>query len=280
MRTITLAFVLVATGVAATGSAIVWRHDIAASTVTTFGNDARFKGVGRVTVGGGSGTGTFLGIGSGGQAWGISAKHVITTGNTGVFTFEDGGSYSISQAIGFAGVDVSIFKISAWNRNVFTPGLNTTGTYTLGTNLDSAGYGFYGAAGGSPWQWDNKRRGMQTKLHSTQNMTFAGENQFMLIDRFDSPSDANVRPIEGFGAPGDSGSMLLDGNGKIWGVLSGGQFEQYGALNWYATITPQIAQQIYQTTGINPVPEPATMTVLGLASLAVIRRRRAAKKSA
>lgn len=278
MKTITIAMVMVATGVASTGSAIVWRNDISASTVTTFGNDSRFQGVGRVTVSGGSGTGTFLGIGSGGQAWGISAKHVITTGETGVFTFEDGGSYNISQAIGFAGVDVSIFKISSWNRSVFTPGLNTTGTYTLGTNLDSAGYGLYGSEGNSPWQWDHKRRGMQTKLHTTQMRTFAGENQFMLIDRFDSPSDPNVRPIEGFGAPGDSGSMLLDGNGKIWGVLSGGEFEQYGALNWYATITPQIAQQIYQTTGINPVPEPATLAVLGIGALAIARRRRSSSK--
>jgi hypothetical protein len=257
--------------------AIVWRNDIPQTTVLNFGADAKFAGVGKINVGGGFGTGTFLGIGTGGQAWGISAKHVITTGNTGTFTFEDGGSYTISQAIGFAGVDVSVFRINGWNRNVFTPTLNDTGVFTVGADLDSAGYGGHGAEGSisGGYGFDSKRRGMQTKLHSTQTGTFAGETQLQLIDRFDAPGHTNVRPIEGFGAPGDSGSMLLDVSGRIWGVLSGGQFEAYGALNWYAAITAPLAQQIYTTTGINPVPEPATMLVVAsVAALAARRRMR------
>lgn len=260
----------------AISSAIVWRNDIPESTVLSYGAGSRFQGVGKVNVGGGFGTGTFLGIGTGGQAWGISAKHVITTGNTGTFTFEDGGNYTISQAIGFAGVDISVFKINGWNRNVFTQTLHTTGVYATGTQLDSAGYGGHGAEGsiGSGYGFDNKRRGMQTVLNSTQTGTFAGESQFQLIDFFNSPTNG-ARPVEGFGAPGDSGSMLLDNSGAIWGVLSGGQFEQYGALNWYAAITPTIAASIYNTTGINPVPEPISMVALvGLAGLVARRRKR------
>ncbi|QYK52070.1 MAG: PEP-CTERM sorting domain-containing protein [Fimbriimonadaceae bacterium] len=255
--------------------AIVWRDGRTDAEMQAFGATSRFLGVGKVNVGGGFGTGTFLGIGTGGQAWGISAKHVITTGNTGTFTFGDGGSYSITQAIGFAGVDVSIFKISGWNRNVFTPGLNTSGVYTLGTEFDSAGYGGHGQVGtmGGNWLYDNNRRGMQTVLNSTQTRVFNGESQFMLIDEFTSPANG-ARFYEGFGAPGDSGSMLLDNSGKIWGVLSGGEFEQYGAKNWYATITPTIANQIYQTTGINPVPEPASMMVLGAGIAALVARKR------
>lgn len=258
------------------GQAIVWRNDIPESTVLNYGATSRFAGVGRVNIGGSFGTGTFLGVSSSGVAWGLSAKHVIDTGDTGSFTFEDGGNFTISQAIGFAGVDVSVFRINGWNRNVFTPTLNMSSIYTPGTQFDSAGYGGHGAVGSSgSWQFDNKRRGMQTVLNTTRTASFAGENQFQIIDRFDSPSDSGVRPIEGFGAPGDSGSMLLDNNGAIWGVLSGGQFEQYGALNWYAAITPQLATQIYSVTGIDPVPEPATMTVLGLGALALMRRKRA-----
>lgn len=258
-------------------SAIVWRNDITEATVLNYGASAKFAGVGKVDLGGWFGTGTFLGIGTGGQAWGISAKHVITTGNTGTFRMSNGGTYSITQAIGIAGTDISIFKIAGWNRNVFTPGLHDNGIYTTGTQLDSAGYGGHGAQGslGGNWQYDNQLRGMQTVLHSTRTASFAGESQFQLIDRFDAPGSANVRPIEGFGASGDSGSMLLDNNGLIWGVLSGGQFETYGNDNWYAAITPQIAQTIYTTTGISPVPEPITMIgLLGVAGLAARRRKR------
>lgn len=254
--------------------AIVWRHDIPESDVLTYGNNARLQGIGKVNLPGWFGTGQFLGIGTGGQAWGISAKHVITTGQTGTFTFEDGGSYSITQAIGIAGTDIAIFKIAGWNRNVFTPGLHDDGVYTVGTNFDSAGYGGHGAQGtlGGNWLYDNKRRGMQTKMTSTRTAVFNGENQFQIVDTFDSPTSPNVRTVEGFGASGDSGSMLLDDNGKIWGVLSGGQFETYGNINWYAAITPQIAQTIYTTTG---VPEPGTIAVLaGLAALAARRRKK------
>ncbi|MCB0825419.1 MAG: PEP-CTERM sorting domain-containing protein [Armatimonadetes bacterium] len=260
-----------------TSSAIVWRNDISETTVLNYGAGARFQGVGKVNVGGGFGTGTFLGIGTGGQAWGISAKHVITSGETGSFTFEDGGSYAISQAIGFAGADVSVFKINGWNRSVFTPTLSTTGIFTVGANLDSAGYGGHGAEGslGGGYGFDERRRGMQTALHSTRTASFGGESQLQLVDLFNSPTNG-ARPVEGFGAPGDSGSMLLTDSGQIWGVLSGGQFEQYGAFNYYAAITPTLAQSIYNVTGIDPVPEPMTLfAIAGLAGLVARRRRRA-----
>jgi len=274
-RSLVALFVGVVVAVPVMSQAIVWREGRTNAEMIAFGNTNRFLGVGKVNVGGGFGTGTFLGIGTGGQAWGISAKHVITTGNTGSFTFADGGSYGISQAIGFAGVDVSIFKITGWNRNVYTPTLLTSGVFTVGAELESAGYGGHGQVGtmGGNWAFDNNRRGMQTKLHSTQVRTFAGESQLMLIDEFTSQANGG-RFYEGFGAPGDSGSMLLDNSGNIWGVLSGGEFEQYGAKNWYANISPTIASQIYQTTGINPVPEPATMIALGAGIAALVARRR------
>lgn len=261
---------------------IVWRNDITETTVLNFGNTARFQGVGKVQVGGGYGTGTFIGFGNG-FAWGISAKHVISTaGNTGaLFRFENGTDYSIIQSIGFTGTDVSIFKMSTFANGVFQPGLNTSASFTLGQDLDSAGYGGSGAQGtqtnSNNWTYDNKRRGMQTKLDNTvANFNFNGDTFLALQDKFNSPvtDAANCRPIEGFGAPGDSGSALFATDGTLLGVLSGGQFETYNNLNWYAAITPAVTAQIYSITGITPVPEPATMAVLGVGALAVLRRRK------
>ncbi len=239
-----------------------------------------FQGVGMVNVGGGYGTGTFIGTGNG-FAWGITAKHVISTGETGTFTFESGASYAITQATGFVGTDISIFRMSSFASGVSTPGLNTSATFTVGTNLDCAGYGGHGAEGslGGNWIYDNKRRGMQTKLDSMGTYTISGETYTAIVDRFDRPTDPNVRPIEGFGAPGDSGSALIDPNGVILGVLSGGQFEAYGNKNWYAALTGSVTSQIYNITGITPVPEPTPLIAVGLGGLLLRRRARRAPKA-
>lgn len=262
---------------------VVWRNDITETTVLNFGATSRFLGVGMVDTGGGYGTGTFIGFGTGGAAWGITAKHVIgTAGNVGAqFKFQSGATYSIVQSIGFTGTDITIFKMASFASGIFQPGLNSAATFTVGQDLDSAGYGGSGAQGtqtnSNNWTYDNKRRGMQTKLDGTvANFNFNGDTFLALQDKFNSPvtDAANCRPIEGFGAPGDSGSALFATDGTILGVLSGGQFETYGNLNWYAALTSNITTQIYSTTGITPVPEPATMAAFGLGALVALRRRK------
>ena len=255
---------------AASSQAIVWRHDIPESQVLALGNDPRFQGAGRVAVGGGVGSGTFIGFNSSGQPWGLTAKHVITTGQTGTFQFENGNNFSIVQAIGIAGSDVSVFRMSSFLTGIFAPGLNNNATVATGTLIDGAGYGFH-AAQGQTQTLDNKRRGMQSRVDGMETISFGGENILTIRDRFLSPTDPNVRPTQGFGAPGDSGHALLDPSNNIIGVLSGGQFETYGNFNWYSMITPAIRTQIMTLTG---VPEPATMAVLGLGLAALARKRR------
>lgn len=262
---------MLALAMAVSGQAIVWRHDIAESQILNLGNSARFQGVGRITVGGGIGTGTFLGFNGSGQAWGLSAKHVITTGNTGTFSFENGQSFNIVQAIGLAGTDVSVFRLSSFNSGVFTPKLNMSATFATGTNIESAGYGLH-APQGQTQTLDNKRRGMQSIIDGTENITFGGSTFLAIRDRFLSPTNLNVRPLQAFGAAGDSGSALFTDSGTLLGVLTGGETEIYNNRNWYAALTPAISQQIITLTGV--VPEPATMAALGLGVLAMARRRR------
>lgn len=259
-------------------SAIVWRHDITDQMVRDHGNQARFNGVGQVRVGGGFGTGSFLGVGTGGNAWILSAKHVITTGETGTFWFENNTSFNIVQTIGIAGTDVSIARLASFNAAWNPVRLNPNAALTGGTLLDSAGYGGSGAQGslGGNWNYDDRRRGMQTRLTGTENVNFNGDNFLAIVDTFDAPNTSNVRPIEGFGAPGDSGSALLTADNVALGVLAFGEFETYGARNWYAALTPSVVNQIVNLTGIAPVPEPGTMAALGLGALALMRRRKKA----
>lgn len=259
--------------------AIVWRNDISEQQVLNLGANSMFSGVGLLSVEDWTGTGTFIGYGHG-YAWGITAKHVITTGQAGTFSFEDGRSYTIDQAYGLAGTDISLFRIAAFTASAFTPTLNLGSTFVTGTNLQSAGYGRHGAEGSDPtftWDSDDKRRGMQSKINGTDVIMMEGERYQVILDQLDSPTSPNVRPLEGFGAPGDSGSALFTESGTILGVLSCGTEERYGAYNYYATLTPTMTDEIYRISGINAVPEPASFCVLGIGALAVMRRRRASK---
>jgi hypothetical protein len=123
---------------------------------------------------------------------------------------------------------------------------------------------------------DLRVRAFQTRLDSYRpaDPSLWFELQPFLIDRFDRPGEPNHMPLEGFGAPGDSGSFLLDDSNNIWGILTNGEVEKYGALNWYATITPSLASTIYGITGLSPIPEPTTIACFGAVSLVLLRRNR------
>jgi hypothetical protein len=230
-----------------------------------FGQDARFAGVGQLWVGGGYGTATYLGFGNGSN-WLLTAKHVIGSGETGTLKFFGGPSFSITGTVGLAGVDISVAKINGWSLSAPTLLLNM-GTTVSGTHIVSAGYGGSCPESQAPnYNFDDRRRGFESVIDSVD-----GSNQ--VIDRFQAPGDPLCQNLEGFGAPGDSGSMLMGDDGRVYGVLTGGQIEHYGSINWYAGINPTTAAQIYSITGV-PVPEPASMFALSIGALALLRRRR------
>jgi hypothetical protein len=258
--------------VPALASAVVWNNQITNEQTLAFGNDPRLRGVGWLV---GRGTGSFLGVSRDGIAWGISAKHVVDTNDTARFRVGDDGEFDIANAVGYAGSDISVFQILGWNLSLANKKLHTSGNYTAGTRFISAGYGNHGPENWTSQSFDARRRGFETVLDSFEpnDPSLWFEDQPFLIDRFDAPGDPNFRTLEGFGAPGDSGSFLLDEQDQIWGVLTDGQPERYGNRNWYATITPALAQQIYATTNIDPVPEPSSLLALAAGLWCCARRR-------
>jgi hypothetical protein len=253
--------------------AVVWSNELTDAQMIAYGQTPRFAGVGRVV---GGATGSYFGTNAAGETWGITAKHTSPAGvPTAAFELYQVGSYPIVQVVDLPGVDITLFRFTGWDQNLPNLGLNTSGVYTPGTPLYSAGFGVIAAEEEVPnyrASGDLRVRAFQTRLDSfrANDPSLWFETQPFLIDRFDRPGDANHMPLEGFGAPGDSGSFLIDDNNQIYGILTNGQIERYGNLNWYATITPDVAASIISITGI-PSPSVATMM---LASVACVARRR------
>jgi hypothetical protein len=265
-------------GLSSMAHAVVWANTLTNQNVLDFGDDPRFARVGVIN---GRGTANYFGQARDGTHWGITAKHVVDTGFTGQFYVEGTGTFTVTEVIGFAGVDISVFKIGGWTASMSTMQLYTGGSYAPGTRFVSAGYGAFGAEAAWPNQsFDGQRRGFQTRLDSfrANDPSLWFEPQPFLIDRFDAPGDPNFEPIEGFAAVGDSGSFLMDEQNRVWGFLTNGEPERYGGINWYATVTPTLANTIYQRTNVDPVPEPMTLASLGAGIAFLVRRKK--KKSA
>lgn len=263
--------------------AVVWADDITNTTVRNFAvNDSRFSGVGEVDFGGFFGTGTYLGTGNG-TSYILTANHVLGMGKTGTFTL---GAQTLSVTGAYLyGADVMVAKVNTAIpatvlASLFQPALNTLPiTATAGLNVVSAGVGGYRAQSSNNTRYDYVKRAFQTVSGATTQRSDMGGTGtgYYVADRFDAPGDADKRAIEGFGAGGDSGSMYMsESTNQILGVLSYGPTEKYGAVNYYSAILPEYTADIYLKTGIQAVPEPASLVALGLGVAAFARRRRRA----
>lgn len=263
--------------VAASAPAVVWRNDITDAQVLTFGNDPRFVGVGQVDTLLGFGTGTYIGHGNG-AGWILSANHVITAGEAGTFRLPGYGTFDISETFRIPDTNISVSRLVNFEVSIFAPALISTGV-SLGTDFVSAGFGGSRPESGGTLEFDGQRRGFQSRTAGFYTETDPSETTFpgqYVIDVFNSPASADIQPLEGFGAPGDSGSMMLTSTG-IAGVLSYGSGDiRYGSQSAYSQLTPEISSEIYNRTGIGAVPEPATLAALGLGAVAMLRRRQKA----
>ena len=268
----TIPLLAVFTAVSASAPAVVWRNDIDDADVLAFGNTSQFIGVGELVDAGG--TGTYIGRGNG-FGWVLTANHVLTNGETSAFRLPGLGTWQLNNTYRIPGTDVSIARLVNFNLDIFAPQLNTA-PIDAGALFVSAGFGLSREESLDDYNDDGRRRGYQSRLTGIETRTSSSTGPgTYVIDRFDSPTDPNVQPLEGFGAPGDSGSMVLSAQGIV-GVLSFGDYEKYGAENRHAALTPAVTQQIFARTGIVPVPEPATLAALGVGALALLRRRKRA----
>ena len=270
-----------------------------------FAQNSPFDGVGLFTgdrANGDSfiaGTGVFLGNGLDGQnAWVLTAGHVFfdtpnvlwdsmqfnpsaDVGSNLMNFFDVEEVYPFpgftgSEAGGGTGNDIGLVKLSSPINNIAAATLfSGPDNGLIGAEFITAGYGNPGIFGQPLGAFDGIRRGGRNVIESAgaNFPQVTVEDQFFVSD-FDAFSNSAL-PLEWQGSENDSGSpWFVDVNGEyqIAGIVNGGLT---GNTDTFAIRTALYNDFINDTIQSNSVPEPVTMSLLGLGMIgAAIRRRR------
>lgn len=284
-------------GLVASASASTIRSDRNDADYIALGN--QFANVGELHSNIGWGSGTLIA-----PNWVLTAGHMFGGSPSGTINF--GGTwYTIDSVSIFPSWDIGKNDLSLAHLSTSVSGIAPAaiwggGLTEVSKDATSVGFGIGGNGDTGDTLSYGTKRGFENVIDGYDQKIWGFDYHGLLLD-FDKPdgstntfsmlgSSSAPRNLEGCATPGDSGGGLfvnLLGHQTLVGVTSYVSWEgvdpwasranntygYYGDVNGYSRVSDSAAW-ITSITGVQAVPEPASLVALGAGALALLKRNR------